>query len=60
MVKVVDKFIGQLQEQLQRREVSIKVSETARHWLAAQGYSDLYGARNLGRLLQEKIKTPPR
>lgn len=58
IAKVVDKFVEQLQNQLVGRKVILKVSTAARSWLAEHGHSPLYGARNLGRLIQEQIKKP--
>ena len=56
--KVVDKFIMQLEEQLADRRVTISLSEAAHDWLAKNGYDQNFGARPLGRLIQEKIKQP--
>ncbi len=55
---VVDKFIMQLEVQLSDRNVSIVLSDDARDWLAKNGYDKTYGARPLGRLIQDKIKKP--
>lgn len=56
--KVVDKFIGELSAQLGERKVSISISDAARDWLAEKGYDKLYGARPLGRIIQDKVKKP--
>ncbi|MBL8807822.1 MAG: ATP-dependent Clp protease ATP-binding subunit ClpA [Rhodospirillales bacterium] len=56
--KVVDKFVGQLERQLAERQVVLSVSDEARTWLAEKGYDELYGARPLGRVIQENIKKP--
>jgi ATP-dependent Clp protease ATP-binding subunit ClpA len=56
--KVVDKFVGQLERQLADRQVVLSVSDEARTWLAEKGYDELYGARPLGRVIQENIKKP--
>ena len=56
--RVVDKFILQLELQLADRGVHIDLDEEAREWLTARGYDKLYGARPMGRLVQEKIKQP--
>ncbi len=56
--KVVDKFIGELSDQLGERKVAIELSVAARDWLAEKGYDQLYGARPLGRIIQEKVKKP--
>ncbi len=55
---VVDKFIMELEGQLQGRGVTIEVSEAARYWLAQRGYEPTMGARPMARLIQEQIKRP--
>ncbi|AGH48704.1 MULTISPECIES: ATP-dependent Clp protease ATP-binding subunit ClpA [Sphingomonadales] len=56
--RVVEKFILQLELQLADRDVHISMDEDAKAWLTARGYDKLYGARPMGRLIQEKIKQP--
>lgn len=56
--RVVDKFILQLELQLADRNVHIRLDEASRAWLTERGYDKLYGARPMGRLIQEKIKQP--
>jgi ATP-dependent Clp protease ATP-binding subunit ClpA len=56
--KVVDKFVIQLEAQLAERNVSIELSQEARHYLAREGYDPAMGARPLSRVIQEKIKRP--
>ena len=58
VARVVDKFILQLELQLADRNVHIKLDDDAREWLTGKGYDKLYGARPMGRLIQEKIKQP--
>jgi ATP-dependent Clp protease ATP-binding subunit ClpA len=58
VARVVDKFILQLELQLADRNVHIQLDDAAREWLTARGYDKLYGARPMGRLIQEKIKQP--
>ncbi|MGO2508132.1 MAG: ATP-dependent Clp protease ATP-binding subunit ClpA [Vibrio hibernica] len=56
--QVVDKFIVELQAQLDVRGVSMEVSEAARHWLAHLGYDKNMGARPMERVIQDKLKKP--
>ena len=56
--RVVEKFILQLEAQLADRHVTIEISSAAKEWLAEKGYDRLYGARPLGRVIQEEIKKP--
>ncbi|MXO63077.1 ATP-dependent Clp protease ATP-binding subunit ClpA [Qipengyuania oceanensis] len=58
VARVVDKFILQLELQLAEQNVHIQFDGDARKWLADKGYDKLYGARPMGRLIQEKIKQP--
>ena len=55
---VVDKFLVQLQSQLDSKKVFLDVDDDARRWLAENGYDAKMGARPMDRLLQEKIKKP--
>ncbi|PKF63413.1 ATP-dependent Clp protease ATP-binding subunit ClpA [Psychromonas sp. psych-6C06] len=56
--QVVDKFIVQLQAQLDKKQISLEVDDSARKWLAEHGYDKAMGARPMGRLIQDKIKKP--
>ena len=58
MMHVVDKFIMQLEAQLQEKGVSIILGNKAKKWLAERGYEPAYGARPLARVVQEYIKKP--
>jgi len=53
---IVDKFLTELQGQLDAKKVELDVDESAREWLAREGYDTKMGARPMQRLIQEKIK----
>ena len=55
---IVDKFLVELQAQLEDKHVQLDVSEAARDWLAEHGYDPQMGARPMERLIQDKIKRP--
>ena len=55
---VVDKFIIELESQLQAKKVELSVSNEARDWLAENGYDRKMGARPMARLIREKIRKP--
>ena len=55
---VVDKFLCQLQQQLDEKRVQLEVDDDAKEWLAIHGYDEKMGARPMARLIQEKIKKP--
>jgi len=56
--QVVTKFILQLEAQLADRNITIELTDDAADWLAKNGFDELYGARPLGRVIQENIKKP--
>ncbi|MBA1332089.1 hypothetical protein QQ73_13525, partial [Candidatus Endoriftia persephone str. Guaymas] len=58
IVKVVDKFIFELEGQLQEKGVALQVDVEARAWLAERGYDEKMGARPMARLIQDEIKKP--
>ena len=58
ILKVVEKFVLQLEAQLMDRHVSIELTQAAAEWLADKGYDDKMGARPLARVIQEHIKKP--
>ncbi len=56
--QVVDKFICELQAQLDRKQVSLELDHEATLWLAAKGYDKTMGARPMARVIQEHLKKP--
>ncbi|MBF0312569.1 MAG: AAA family ATPase [Oligoflexia bacterium] len=56
MLRIVDKFIEELQMQLKERKVVLALSEDARNWIARNGYDEKLGARPMSRLIDEQIK----
>jgi len=58
ILRVVEKFVLQLEAQLMDRNVTIELTPKAAQWLADKGYDDKMGARPLGRVIQEYIKKP--
>jgi ATP-dependent Clp protease ATP-binding subunit ClpA len=58
VLKVVDKFITELQMQLLNKKVVLEVSDAARKWILSKGYDKVYGARPMGRTIDEHLKKP--
>ncbi|RUO41035.1 ATP-dependent Clp protease ATP-binding subunit ClpA [Pseudidiomarina aestuarii] len=56
--QVVDKFICELQAQLDRKHVSLELDADAYKWLADKGYDKAMGARPMARVIQEHLKKP--
>ncbi|MGB0947214.1 MAG: ATP-dependent Clp protease ATP-binding subunit ClpA [Pseudoalteromonas marina] len=55
---VVDKFIVELQAQLDKKSVNFELTSKAREWLAEKGYDKAMGARPMARVIQEELKKP--
>ncbi|MGN6225317.1 ATP-dependent Clp protease ATP-binding subunit ClpA [Pseudoxanthomonas sp.] len=58
ILRVVDKFLIELEMLLQEKHVSLSATPVARDWLAQHGFDPLMGARPMARLLQDKVKRP--
>jgi len=56
VTQVVDKFLIELEAQLEPKKVTLEVDEDGRQWLAKRGYDPKMGARPMARLIQENIK----
>ncbi|NOU49018.1 ATP-dependent Clp protease ATP-binding subunit ClpA [Pseudoalteromonas sp. JBTF-M23] len=58
ILQVVDKFVVELQAQLDKKSVSLELTSAAREWLAELGYDKAMGARPMARVIQDKLKKP--
>ncbi len=58
ILRVVDKFLIELEAQLNEKQVSLNVDADARHWLAEHGFDPQMGARPMARVIQEQVKRP--
>jgi ATP-dependent Clp protease ATP-binding subunit ClpA len=58
ILRVVDKFLIELEMQLHDKHVTLSSTPAARDWLAQHGFDPLMGARPMARVIQEKIKRP--
>ncbi len=56
ILRVVDKFLIELESQLSEKRVSLDVDADARRWLAEHGFDPQMGARPMARVIQEKVK----
>ena len=58
ILQVVDKFIVELQAQLDKKSVNLELTTKARDWLADAGYDKAMGARPMARVIQDSVKKP--
>lgn len=58
VLMIVDKFLDDVSKKLFAKNITFKATDRLRNWLAEKGYDVSYGARPLGRLIQDKIKKP--
>jgi len=58
ILRVVDKFLIELESQLHDKNVTLNVTPEAREWLAKHGFDPQMGARPMARVIQEQIKRP--
>src|SRR4029453_17947490 len=58
MEQIVDKFIRELSAQLGERKVTIEITDAARTLLAEKGFDPPFGARPLGRVIEDAVKRP--
>lgn len=58
VLKIVDKFIKELNEQLSSKNIVVELTEEAKQWIAQKGFDSKFGARPLQRVIQREIKSP--
>ncbi len=58
LLKVVDKFISELENQLKEKKIELLVNREVRQWIFESGYDPNFGARPFSRTIDEKIKKP--
>lgn len=58
VISVVDKFMIELQAQLDDKQVYLEIDESAKHWLVKKGYDRLMGARPMQKVIQDYVKKP--
>jgi len=58
ILRVVDKFLIELETQLHEKDVTLSATPEAREWLARHGFDPLMGARPMARVIQDRIKRP--
>ena len=58
ILQVVDKFVVELQAQLDKKSVNLELTSKAREWLADKGYDKAMGARPMARVIQDELKKP--
>lgn len=58
VVKIIHKFVDELNEQMAESNIKLELTQKAAEWLAEKGYNPLYGARPLERIINDQIKKP--
>ena len=58
VLSIVDKFIIEIEAQLDEKRVTLSIDSETKKYLADKGYDEVFGARELSRVIQEKIKKP--
>ena len=56
VLQIVDKFLLELEQQLVDRDVALEATEAARDFFAREGFSEEFGAREMGRVIQDHVK----
>ena len=55
---IVEKFLSEFNDRIKDMDISIKISSSAKDWLAKKGFDRMYGARPLKRAIQKYIENP--
>lgn len=55
--KIIDIFVNDIREKLKDKNISLIISETAKKFIAQEGYDPVYGARPLKRYIENTIET---
>ncbi len=58
VLSIVNKFIIEIEAQLDEKRVTLKIDKKVKEYLAEKGFNEVYGARELSRVIQEEIKKP--
>jgi len=58
LIKVVEKFVGELKNQLSLKKIVLEVTDQTLHWLFKKGHNPAYGARPYTRTVDEELKNP--
>ncbi|MCO4744255.1 MAG: ATP-dependent Clp protease ATP-binding subunit ClpA [Proteobacteria bacterium] len=56
IMNIVDKFLVELEQQLEEREITLVATDRARAFFAEKGFSEEFGAREMSRVIQEHVK----
>jgi len=56
--RIIEIQLGLIRKRLQERKLALELTEGAKHYIAQEGYSPVYGARPLKRVLQKHILDP--
>ena len=58
ILRIVDKFLLEVEQQLHERNVTVSATDPARHFFLKEGFKPEFGAREMGRVIQEHVKKP--
>ena len=58
VLSIVDKFIIEIESMLDEKSVTLSIDYETKKYLSDKGYDEIYGARELGRIIQQEIKKP--